>query len=209
MSLTRQLRKSTSEREFAGEDVASGLIDWLNARSGKPDYERVIRIIKASHGVDYYRSRVENEIRLSRSEKKLARLAAELLSAQLRTYMFLPVYLGESDGRWLVHWFLLGTNRRSLQVAEAGKYKLPWGEGSSIKALIELGSAGYVNRVRQCLCGKWFYARLAPQHSCSATCRQKRFQQSSQYKRKKREYMRNYRRDEKAKDKDARRQVGI
>jgi len=209
MSSNRQLRKTDSPREFAGEAGASGLIDWLNARSGKPDCERVIRIIKASNAVEYYQSRVQQGIRIPRFERKWAKMAAKLLAVQLRSYMFLPIYLGESGGRWLVYWSPLVPNRRSWQVAEAGKYKVPWGEGNSIKALLELGSAGYVNRIRQCLCGKWFYARLAPQHSCSAGCRQKLFQQSRQYKRKRRQYMRDYRQREKVKDAYAKQRVRL
>ena len=209
MSSKRQLRKLSRTREFAGEADASGLIDWLNARYGKPDSERVIRIIRASNALEDYHSRIKRGIRVPLLERKRAKVTAKLLAAFLQSYMFIALYFGDSDGRWLIHWLPLGANRRSLQVAAAGRYKIPWGEGLSIKVLIELGLAGYVNRIRQCLCGKWFYARLAPQHSCSAGCRQKLFQQSRQYKRKRRQYMRDYRQREKVKDAYAKHRVRL
>jgi hypothetical protein len=204
--LTYHKLQSTSEREYGGEVIARELIQWINARAGKQDCERIIQIIKASNALEAHRSRAAREARVVRRERRCGRQFAKLLAAGLGRYLFRPVYFGDSDGRWVILWTPLGVNRQSVPViAYPTQAKVRWGEGSAIMALIELGRLGYVNRIRQCLCGKWFFARFAHQLNCSTRCQQKLFSQSIEYKRKRREYMRDYRRKENEKDARARR----
>ena len=162
ISLSRRLQKRVPRREFGGEATARGLIQWLNARAGKGDCKRIVEIIKASHALQHHRSRAERGIgHDAKWERKVGRLFGDTLAVGLARYLFQPVYFGDSDGRWIVQWAPLGVNRKTVPViTQSAQIEIPWGEGTAIKALIELGCQGYVGRIRQCLCSKWFYARF-------------------------------------------------
>ena len=209
ISSSHRLQK-VRKREFGGEATARGLIQWLNARTGKQDSKRIIEIIEASHALHQHRSRAERGIGGAKWEGKWGRALRNLLASGLGRYLFQPVYCGDSGGRWVVQWTPLGVNRKSVPVVTyPTQITVPWGEGSAIKALIELGCQGYVNRIRQCLCSKWLYALFDHQRNCSRTCQQKLFSQSVEYKRKRRQYMRDYRQREKALDERTKRSIRI
>jgi hypothetical protein len=62
----------------------------------------------------------------------------------------------------------------------------------------------WMDRVRRCkACQTWFFAVVEHQTHCSVRCRQKRAATSDEFKVKRREYMREYRRREKAADENA------
>jgi hypothetical protein len=82
---------------------------------------------------------------------------------------------------------------------------------SIVKLVLEMTETGELERVRQCICGKWFLAESAKKRVCSNTCRLQKFKQrhSEQFKRERKEYMRTYRRNPrvKARSKDRKRKT--
>jgi len=73
---------------------------------------------------------------------------------------------------------------------------LPWGnpvsESIVVQWLIRLTSEHLLDRVRRCVCGKWFFAARNQRKSCSPKCRHKLYEQTEEYRRKRRKYMRDY-----------------
>ena len=212
MTRKRQLPYESSTREYAGEDIARGLVGWLNARFGKKDYERITKIITISNEIERCRLQVERRVEGFSRDHRRGKALVNALAAQLEHYEFRPCLFGQVDGgHWLLRWRMKDMKETDVGerfvpvVAYANRLEARWGEADALNALIALGQRGYVTHLRQCLCNKWFYARFAPQHCCSAKCRQKLCQQSNDYKRRRREYMRNYRRREKASYEDAKR----
>jgi hypothetical protein len=72
----------------------------------------------------------------------------------------------------------------------------PWGnpvsENIVVQWLIRLTSEHLLDRIRRCVCGKWFFAARNQRKSCSPKCRHKLYEQTEDYRRKRRKYMRDY-----------------
>ena len=67
---------------------------------------------------------------------------------------------------------------------------------------------GRIDRFRICRqCTRWFYAVAQHQVSCSETCRKKHASTSEDFKEKRRDYMRKYRKQELAKNRNAKNQI--
>jgi hypothetical protein len=77
--------------------------------------------------------------------------------------------------------------------------------------ILEMQTAGTLDRIRKCQCGQWFFARSNKKAVCSDACRVAKFKQSSAtYKEDCAKYMRKYRKDRadaKAKAKAKRREA--
>jgi len=93
--------------------------------------------------------------------------------------------------------------RRTIEVADRDRAsvlhfdyatwgKRPPGEQVAVWSLTDLASKGLLNMVQQCGCGQWFFARRADQKACSPKCRHKNYEQTDEFKTKRREYMREY-----------------
>jgi hypothetical protein len=77
-------------------------------------------------------------------------------------------------------------------------------EKVAIHAILEELCEGRIDRFRICRhCGKWFYAVAQHQVSCSESCRKKHASTSEDFKAKRREYMKKYRKQEQARNKQA------
>jgi hypothetical protein len=60
--------------------------------------------------------------------------------------------------------------------------------------LENLGRQGLLDRIRHCqFCARWLFARFDREWFCSPACREKAFRTSPEGKRKRRDYMRQYR----------------
>jgi hypothetical protein len=111
-----------------------------------------------------------------------------LINRTLAQYRFVP-YARPVPGRlWAVDWGVSRKGRKRLEKL-AG---LP--EGMVIRLIVDLGRAGYLNRLRRCSrCKKWLYAKFRHQRYCSTNCQQKDYAHSEEWRGKRRAYMRNYR----------------
>jgi hypothetical protein len=81
-------------------------------------------------------------------------------------------------------------------------------EKVAVLLLLDELCEGRINRFRVCRqCERWFYGVAAHQISCSEACRKKYGSTSEDFKAKRREYMKKYRKQEQAKNKRAKLQV--
>jgi hypothetical protein len=65
-------------------------------------------------------------------------------------------------------------------------------EAEAALAVMSLAEVNELIWLRQCLCGRWFFARTKRQKSHTATCRHKLYEQTEKAKAKRRKYMRRY-----------------
>jgi hypothetical protein len=69
---------------------------------------------------------------------------------------------------------------------------------------MDAAETGLIDRFRTCRhCQRWFHAAVAHQHHCSERCRQQFASKSDNYRKKRRDYMRQYRKDEAERDRKA------
>jgi hypothetical protein len=68
----------------------------------------------------------------------------------------------------------------------------PLGEQLAVWDITTLAQKKMLERVRECMCGEWFFARRKDKTACSAICRHKTYEQSERFKVQRRQYMRNY-----------------
>jgi hypothetical protein len=88
------------------------------------------------------------------------------------------------------------------------KSEAEYQEKVAIQSLLDELCAGRINRFRVCRqCERWFYAVAAHQVSCSEACRKKHASTSEDFKSKRREYMKKYRKQEQARNKQAKLQA--
>lgn len=81
-------------------------------------------------------------------------------------------------------------------------------ERIAIQSLLDELCEGRINRFRVCRqCERWFYAVAAHQVSCSESCRKKHASTSDDFKAKRRDYMKKYRKQEQSRNKQAKIQV--
>lgn len=77
-------------------------------------------------------------------------------------------------------------------------------EKIAVWVLVNALTTGSIDRFRSCSeCDRWFYALAEHQRYCSDTCRKKYASRSTEFKTKRRNYMRTYRQQESARDIDA------
>jgi hypothetical protein len=70
-------------------------------------------------------------------------------------------------------------------------------EAWMVLLLMGLSSAGALARLRECRCGKWFYAQRPEKRHCSEACRKGAYRPDKKHRREyMRKYMRNYNREE-------------
>jgi hypothetical protein len=65
-------------------------------------------------------------------------------------------------------------------------------EAEAASFIISLASVRLLERLRACICGKWFFGRTFTQRFCSPTCRIRHFKSSEEWKAHRRKYMRDY-----------------
>ncbi len=68
----------------------------------------------------------------------------------------------------------------------------PTGEQLAVWDITNLAENGLLEMVRTCQCQKWFFARREDQKACSPACRHKNYEQTEEFKAKRRAYMREY-----------------
>lgn len=68
----------------------------------------------------------------------------------------------------------------------------PIGEQIAVSELLAIAESQRLDLIRRCTCGLWFSANRHDQKACSATCRHKTYEQTDDFKKKRRDYMRGY-----------------
>jgi hypothetical protein len=98
---------------------------------------------------------------------------------RLKDYITYPAF---TTGVWGNEW----------EIEDAVCGKRPAGESVAAHSIIELAKRGLLDRLHQCDCGKWYFARFAHQRSCSVACRRRVYEKTEKFKSKRRKYMRKY-----------------
>ncbi len=112
--------------------------------------------------------------------------ALNALNAALNKFQFAP---------WLCG---LGTYRVLWRAVKADAEPSAISTASIVKALLEMTEVGALERIRQCFCGRWFFAQTNKKTVCSDGCRFRKFKDGAQnFNQGRAQYMRNYRKNAK------------
>jgi hypothetical protein len=180
------LKDVGSCRIYQGAKEGRIVGNWLNGRpiesetnSGK-SRKRILDLLENLRAV----IKMMNEVKVdfdwksNPPPKKFHALTNEL-QTRLAEYPSKPVFAPEMVGnRWSI-----------FQVA--GGHRPP-GESRAAYSIIQLARQNLLDRISQCACGKWYFARFIHQRSCSASCRRKLHEKTDAYREKRRSYMREY-----------------
>ncbi len=182
--MNRPRRELTSRRCLA-EPWSTNLVRWLNV-DRKPGFSKSVslsrqRILDLVETFRRTLTIVDSAPRdadlINFPPRKLSRLLNQL-DERLARYSTSPTAYIELDGNLVVEDALAGRGFA--------------GESLAAHAIIEFVKRRLLNRVRRCICGKHFYANFLHQRFCSANCRHKSYEQTAGFKKRRREYMRNY-----------------
>ena len=138
------------------------------------------------------------------------KLSALLKAANdaLREFRFVPI-LGGGPGPYWVGWIPSRvrrfTKRQIKRAKESGAIPMPPLE--AIKLTLEMTEAGTLDRIRECVCGRWFFAASGKKMACSDACRFQKFKQvdPDKFHKERAEYMKEYRRNPRVKAKKEKR----
>lgn len=118
----------------------------------------------------------------------------ERLDEAVSKFQFRPALIGcfpfaEKEGpmdRYTIYW----TGKR---VADDKANRLP--AANFVIMILELTEAGALDRIRQCICKRWFFAQSKKKQVCSGACRFQKFKQATKqtFNKQRAAYMRDYR----------------
>jgi hypothetical protein len=172
--MKRELKKDAMSQ---GKRDSLRLVRWLNdERNGAEERGPVIELMSLIRSM--LTAVEENPKRaLLRPPSKRVRTLLEKLNKTLENYPRVPALFIE-NGAWNFETY-------------------PWGERPAPESLVadwlvRLTSEHLLDRVRRCICQKWFFAARNNRKSCSPKCRHKLYERTDEYKQARREYMRKY-----------------
>ncbi len=178
------LKRELEKREFKGSPFAGNVVAWLNgeqpAHSGKntqTSRKRILDLIDCIRETLAEIDKNQDRQLMCFPGKKLRRLMHEL-DCRTSEYQLEPFCEIDCDNK--------------LFIDEAVSGRVPAGESVAAHGVFELLKQGLLDRIRCCICGRWFFARFAHQRSCSGACRHKLYEQSDDFKDRRRKYMRSY-----------------
>lgn len=175
-------------REFLGQFEAEQLILWLQTnefRKGKrrvndkdrtPDFKRVHRLFTCLQTTEELRRQKPEPTK----EERIARIPLlREINQMLRRYAY----------RLRIH------DSLETQMVESKPSAVLPSEERAAMYMVRLSELGLLGRVRPCgWCTSWFFAKYDHQKFCKAKCQQQAYAVSPQWKKHRREYMREYRR---------------
>jgi hypothetical protein len=178
------IRRELKPREFKGSPFAGNVVGWLNGKqpehngkNTKASRKRILDLIDCiRETLAEIDTKSPNRELIWFPGRKLGRLINEL-DCRISEYKLEP-FCDIDDNK--------------LFIDEAVCGRVPAGESVAAHGVFELLKQDLLDRIRCCICGRWFFARFAHQQSCSAACRHKIYEQSEEFKANRRIYMRNY-----------------
>jgi hypothetical protein len=189
-------------REYAGEQLANTLLNWLNSRKRTVDHQRIVRllmnlaVLRRAFGEDET-ARIWNA-----GNSKLRGLTWSVRgSSAMMGREFNRALRGARRelSRHRMWPDIYDITDRANSRART-KVDFIWNAGNSaaseaVLQIVLLGQEGLLWRVRQCLaCERWFYARFSHQHYCGTRCQQGHYKRSPEWREHRRKYMQKYRR---------------
>ena len=169
-------RESTRETRSQGEQDSLRLVRWLNEeRNSLAEREPVIDVMCLMRNTLATIERTPRRA-FGWPYPRAVRGLLKKLNKRLENYPRISA-LAIENGAWTFE-------------------TLPWGspvsENIVVQWLIRLTSEHLLDRIRRCVCGKWFFAARNQRKSCSAKCRHKLYEQTEDYRQRRRKYMREY-----------------
>jgi hypothetical protein len=172
-------------RTYPGSPWATNLVSWLNAEEvsgrGKNSKASRTRVLDFMDNVRDVLNAIEAAPSWDLINHPTPRLnrVMERLNTRLDDYPSTSLFYINWGREWVFDEGALG-----------GRH--PPGESMAIHGAIELAKLHLLERVNRCECGRWFLAKFAHQHFCTARCRKKHHESSEAFKATRREYMRRY-----------------
>ena len=162
--------------------VCSGLVPWLNAevsRASRMKVETLIRLLK--------------EVDTSSENKKFQLIKeANNILRRCKVYRLLtPLYLNGVEH--VAVWQTANKPKAIFEIKHPNGTKENMSEDGALLSVAELYVMLSIDRLRRCdYCQNWLCARFSHQRFCSARCREKHFQSSSEWKEQRRRKAREY-----------------
>jgi hypothetical protein len=197
-------------REYGAQSQAAWLIAWLNDARRSPRAQKSYKRLSKLHELLLEASKLASAFQSVESIPKAREHAAFVINAEklreqvngVLCFYRLQPYVRElrlSQRRWLMGWAAPGRVTFDARIPDSTipGFHHRFGEPDAVMRLIELSQSSYLDRVRTCKqCGTWFYAKFAHGRFCKVSCQQENFRTSEEFRKKRREYMREQRRKE-------------
>jgi hypothetical protein len=181
--------------EWADQEV----IRFLNMKPNAGT-ERVEKFVEACHRFGQLMEQFKS------SSVPKDQLSAEAIRALvdvnscLSEYRWHPYVFGymQGDTHFLVQHLI--TSKTRDPVLDLEHYAIQW-------IVDQIDAVSRIRRCRSAVCRKWFFAKTDHQKYCGGNCRQQDASQGELFKRKRRVYMKKYRKEEAERDAKAKRQA--
>lgn len=175
-------------REFLGQFEAEQLILWLQTN----EFPKGKRRFTEKDRTPEFR-RVRELLACMQTAEELRRRQPEPTRANLLARIPLIKEINQLLRRYT---YRLRTNESfETRVVEAKPAAISPSEERAAMYLARLSELGLLGRVRSCgWCTSWFFAKFRHQNYCKQACQQKAYAVSPEWRKHRREYMRDYRR---------------
>jgi hypothetical protein len=194
------MKRSTIENRLSprknklGSGYGYDVVRFLNAEAKEPDRASVLEVFGLCRELDALRRERQalrerealSVVSISEIDNVTSQVGSALnrLNKALRSFEFGP-HVGGLDP-YFVHWGVL----RSAGTTDF----LPRPAASFVQSILETLTNGALDRVRQCICGRWFLAKSNKKLVCSDVCRFRKFKEGNEaFNKHRAEYMHEYR----------------
>jgi hypothetical protein len=183
------------KRQFgSSEKIAAHTLAWLNDDAKDTARERIRRLFRDVRIISSdWKPEIDpddgEEIAAFRGDKKAYAKAAYRIAITLQKYKFWPgiMFFGGLITQWTPHSGPDGRYRRRWPPL-AGAYD----DCQAVLNFFAWNNGRDAHRIRECNCGKWFYAKFDHQNYCSSKCREKAFRSTPMWKEYRRQKAREY-----------------
>lgn len=186
------------------------MMEWLNAFPHSDSCRRVETLISLIQRVTLMDSKakyptvwiVPRRYRKKSSKEAVANLRKRSrlitgLNALLRRYAVFP-RLQSAAGNARLSWPLLRPSDSPIVERVSSQFSYEVGESDVVRKILELSENGMIHQLQRCAqCSKWIFKHFPHQRFCSTPCQKLRFSHGEEFKRKRRDYMRKHRADNK------------
>jgi hypothetical protein len=175
-----------STRVFSGETVGKRVAGWLSIGTDELS-KKIYRAMNAERHHRAEQRRVEDILHLYKrlrdctSQADLKGFPIRKLTRSLRRYSYYPFFI-PADGGSQLEWSSTQKKRNENL----------YDDSDAVFDLMELARQGLLERLMQCPCARWIWARFSHQRFCSSKCREKEFRSSPQWKEHRRQKAREY-----------------
>jgi hypothetical protein len=185
------------ERLNEGHRLSRGYaVAWfLNEEKNTVDRMAFLEVFKLCCELDGFRHQLDQSMKAMKAEKVNQIIAQQVLAltelnAILRKFQFVPALRGPDP------YTIIWTGRAGQ---DDERNAIP--TASFVQAVLETTEDGTLERVRQCLCGRWFFAQTTKKIVCSDACRFQKFKEGNEktFNKERAAYMRKYRKNPRVK----------